>query len=639
MSNYSLHVEPDGEIQQLRKELMQQGAHHEEQLQLCYLDLAFYEAACDMEGRKLPDIAGLLMDGERWSTLLAEDHHGHLSVAVESFAQQQSKDVLERAKAQRRQSLDQVDTLSTIDQLLEAKEKAEQALSRAREGHADSARRATQLQGQEEEAKRQLETFKQETRVFFEQQQAAWAQEQASLLARLSEMESLQQQLEALKKDTSTQKRIDLARWVGKPQAEVMQRAIDLSEQVERLEADLAAKEEELDAFKMKTAEMWNLNHENVENQHLDQLAESRIKALETELEEAFCTIAELKEALSISQRDLQEQKERTQALEAELQQAKALDTELKAALALSQRELQEHKERAETELQQTNAADAMSLAALQRDLQEQKERAQALEAELQQVKALDAELKAALALSQRELQEHKERAETELQQTNDADAKSLAALQRDLEEQNERIHALEAELQQAKAAAVELKQRAVAAELETEVRCQQLEAELRAAQNAAAARTTLLIEMDQKLNADVIQLEDLVAAGVGRENEQAKTIARLQAALVTANQETDRAGDQVKALTTRVAELTLKLQNMQAKLDSSESTLPDEVTERGEPTLAALLATLLALCAVQDSHGMQLSAASQLCELCLEPANHAVVVSCVVTRANGSRF
>jgi len=67
-------------------------------------------------------------------------------------------------------------------------------------------------------------------------------------------------------------------------------------------------------------------------------------------------------------------------------------------------------------------------------------------------------------------------------------------------------------------------------------------------------------------------------------------------------------------------------LARMQRAPNCLELELLTTLSQSGQldPTV---LATLLALCAAQDDDVLQLSAASQLCELCLEPANQSVVV------------
>eukprot|EP00730_Choanoeca_flexa_P020047 TRINITY_DN9800_c0_g1_i1.p1 TRINITY_DN9800_c0_g1~~TRINITY_DN9800_c0_g1_i1.p1 ORF type:complete len:784 (+),score=187.09 TRINITY_DN9800_c0_g1_i1:43-2394(+) len=379
---------------QIRSELEQrieeETAHYKDQLQRCYVNLAYRDAIDDIRDRpRCEDIAMVLDTPEQqWTALLEPEYHEQLDKALEQYSTDSTSNVLELGRARRRSSLQKMESLSTIEQLIEAKQQAVSALTRSRRSEVDFGIQLNAARAREQALEEQLETVNASIQERLEAQQNTWQTERQAMLDKQAELQQRVEELEAAKNTASTETKLGLARLISMNDNELREQSLVLTEQLNQAKTALKDREQEVHTFKDKHDKLLDkVRRQETQICRLEvQLAEAKQSSrvaqsakedgsfaeMRRELEVSDARQRELENRLHDAHKDLNHSVRCVKDLEAQVQDMKAAG----AAMEHMNIELQD-------ELEQLQQAHAEQLQELEEKWRSAEDGAQAIAHEL----------------------------------------------------------------------------------------------------------------------------------------------------------------------------------------------------------------------------------------------------------------
>ncbi|EGD81781.1 hypothetical protein PTSG_02494 [Salpingoeca rosetta] len=622
------------EIEQLKRELVTQSEHHREELALYLQQIAVAEMQLEEAGRDLVRIPEL-QDEVTFLSQLSDELRSELQSFVGSRRPAAGEGAgnanlhvevtsLEEATLQLREL--------TV-QKRDVENRFHAHMGRSQQVRAALESRNKQLTEQVAELQETIEQLKAGTQELFQKQAADYEAKLEAMEADLIEARDAQRKWEEYQANDSVRARVADARLRLKSGSELAEQLRETQRQLDEAQSQVAQAEGELDAFKRKTAEMWQLHQET----HAEQIAEATAQAdmLRGELDKAKMAlkngteegsggderVAQLEQQLAELQTVASKaNQERLHELEAQVQQVRAdTITELTArhkqdmdrAAADAQareRELQDELDRMQQEGNDELQALAEKLAQAEHNLKDKKASLEAAEDKMSQLEKKHAE---ALARARQQGID----AETEALTLREQLAKANAAhsdvekLQAEIAEKDEeRTRLLEA-MDGMNTRIEQLEQEARAKNTEAEARVAEARQQLQAKQQEVDALNTTIADLRR-------QLEEAQADHARTCEEYEATISKLQQRLADGEdslsamtQERERAmassSDEVVQLQEAISklrtahaqreqDLAAELQQKEAEIAAARSAAAGDV-ERAQAEVDALQDALTA--------------------------------------------
>lgn len=284
------------------------------------------------------------------------------------------------------------DAMRQLQQALDEKSRAEeryrQYIEKSREAKASYETQLQKLQARAEQAEADLKRFQEETKRFFNEQQTAWNTEREDLEAQLASALEGKRNWEDHLAANSASAKVSRARLALMSTSELnqeLQRSEEALNLARQQAADAAL---ELDEFKQKTAEMWELHQQTVQEEINSR--EALIEALKQRIDELEQLAAEMPADQSSTRRseNVSAVEEERTALLQQVQDLEAQLEQLRQKLQAAERQAAEARKQ-QQQLENTLAEQQAEAKALQTKLEQQQQRLQA--AEQQHTEALAA--------------------------------------------------------------------------------------------------------------------------------------------------------------------------------------------------------------------------------------------------------